>query len=83
MFVYIRPTAFMHLSIFCPSGGWGAAGIHGALDRRPFLTGGNFTYRIRSRVIDFGQFFTSRAFDAPSRLNGVDLDKMVVSRVGI
>jgi len=29
----------MHLSIFCPPGG--AAGIHGALDRRPFLTGGN------------------------------------------
>jgi len=29
----------MHLSIFYPPGG--AAGIHGALDRRPFLTGGN------------------------------------------
>ena len=33
-----RPSV-MHLSIFCPPGG--AAGIHGALDRRPFLTGGN------------------------------------------
>ena len=32
-------NTFMHLSIFCPPGG--AAGIHGALDRRPFLTGGN------------------------------------------
>jgi len=32
-------SIIMHLSIFCPPGG--AAGIHGALDRRPFLTGGN------------------------------------------
>jgi len=33
----------MHLSIFCPPGVGGGAGIHGALDRRPFLTGGNLT----------------------------------------
>ena len=41
--IYTCPIArircIMHLSIFCPPGG--AAGIHGALDRRPFLTGGN------------------------------------------
>ena len=37
-FVKIQLTV-LHLSIFCPPGG--AAGIHGALDRRPFLTGGN------------------------------------------
>ena len=35
----IKKEKVMHLSIFCPPGG--AAGIHGALDRRPFLTGGN------------------------------------------
>jgi len=37
----VKPTfrRIMHLSIFCPPGG--AAGIHGALDRRPFLRGGN------------------------------------------
>jgi len=33
-----NPLNVVHLSIFCPPGG--AAGIHGALDRRPFLTGG-------------------------------------------
>jgi len=31
----------MHLSIFCLPEGEGAEGIHGALERRPFLTGGN------------------------------------------
>jgi len=29
------PPTTMHLSIYCPSGGGAAAGIHGALDRRP------------------------------------------------
>ena len=37
--VFFSLITIMHLSIFCPPGG--AAGIHGALDRRPFLTGGN------------------------------------------
>ena len=36
-----------------------------------------------SRVIDFGRFLIPGLFDAPSRLKGGDLDKMVVSRVGI
>jgi len=31
----------MHLSIFCTPGVGG--GIHGAVDRRPFLAGGNLT----------------------------------------
>ena len=64
----------MHLSIFCPPGG--AAGIHGALDRRPFLTGGNLiNYGIRvPGNLDFGWFYIP-GFDAPSRLKGGDLDK--------
>jgi len=33
----------MHLSLFCPPRGGGAAGIHRASDKRPFLTGGNLT----------------------------------------
>ena len=33
--------SLMHLSLFCPPRE--VAGIHGALDRKPFLTGGNLT----------------------------------------
>ena len=33
--------SLMHLSLFCPPRG--VTGIHGALDRRPLLTGGNLT----------------------------------------
>ena len=33
------PTIFMHLSILCPPG----VGINGALERGPFLIGGNLT----------------------------------------
>jgi len=48
-------------------------GIHGASDRRPILTGGNFT-NLWDPAPGYIDFYIL-GLDAPSRLKGGDLDK--------